>query len=150
MTKPTSDEPNPLPELVDSVLQLARKLGSHQFRDPTIVPLSQMERLVLRHVHRNPGLCPSELSKDLALRPSNASTAVRVLIEKQQLLRAADPLDGRSTRLYLTPAAERSVELVHREWRDLLDGAHVSDSRLQTTLETLEALNSVLDHPRSN
>ncbi len=150
MTKPTDDESDPLPEVVDAALHLARRLGSHQFRNPDIVPLSQVERLVIRQVHRNPGLNPSGLAKDLALLPSNASSAVRGLIEKGQLRRAADPVDGRSARLYLTSAAEESIKLVHREWRDLLDCALVPDSDLETTLRTLAALNSVLDRTQSS
>ncbi len=146
MRKKTSDELDTLIDLTDATLHLARKLSSHHFRNPDIVPLSQLERLVLMHLHRNPGLSPSELSHDLALRPSNTSTAVRGLVGKDQLRRDSDPEDGRSARLFITATARRSIDLVHREWHELMDRAEVSDANLAVALSTIEALSFAMDH----
>ena len=146
MRKTTCDEPDTLIDLADVTLYLARKLSSYHFQNPAIVPLSTLERLVLMHLERNPGLSPSELSHDLALRPSNTSTAVRGLIAKNQLRRVSDPDDGRSARLYITTTAQRSIELVHQEWHELLGRAKVSNADLAAALNTLQALSAAVDH----
>lgn len=56
MRKTTCDEPDTLIDLADVTLYLARKLSSYHFQNPAIVPLSTLERLVLMHLERNPGL----------------------------------------------------------------------------------------------
>lgn len=144
-TEPRRRELAPVVELADAVLHLARRLGSHRFADPGIVPLSQLERLVLQYVNRNPGVTPSELAHDLALRSSNASTALNGLVKSGQLRREEDPADKRAVRLYITKAAEESIRLVHREWQALFAAARISDSALRDAAQTLHTLDAAMD-----
>lgn len=145
MTENTADSPRPVIELVDAVLHLARRLGTYQFHNPDIEPLSQMERLVLRHVHRYPGVCPSDLAHELALRPSNASTALHGLIKKGQLRRESDPADKRGVQLYVTDTAEHGIDLVHQEWERLFSQARVTESDLLTAVAVTRTFEATFD-----
>lgn len=145
VTKATPSELTPVVELADAVLHLARRLGSYRFADPGILPLSQLERLVLQHVSSNPGVSPTDLAHNLALRPSNASTAVRGLIKNGQLRREADAKDKRGVHLYITLAAAESIRLVHREWETLFAEAGIDSSALLDATRTLSTLEEALD-----
>ena len=57
-----------------------------------------------------------------------------------------DPEDGRNPRLFITATARRSINLVHREWHELMDRAEVSDANLAVALSTIEALSFAVDH----
>src|SRR3546814_1288794 len=61
-------------QLADTVLHVARKLRAYSLKNPGVVPLSPLESLVLLHVHRRPGVSPSDLAQELALRSSNTAT----------------------------------------------------------------------------
>ncbi|RVT69683.1 MarR family transcriptional regulator [Agrobacterium sp. CNPSo 2736] len=139
--------PDPLVELADVTLRVARKLRGYPLQDPQIVPLSQLECLVLLHVERYPGVTPGDLGEELRLRSSNASTALRGLVEKSQLERRADESDGRIARLFLTPQAKHSIKTVRDTWRGLLAQAGLSGSDVLITLRTLTALDTSLAEP---
>lgn len=138
-------QPNPLLiQLADEVLQVARKLQAHPLQNPDIVPLTPLETLVLVHVHRHPGVSPSDLAHELALRMSNASTALRGLIEKGQVERKSDPSDGRAACLHLTPAAEQAVAFTHRQWHELLTQIDIAEHDIHATVRTLTTINTTL------
>ncbi|HRN83196.1 MAG TPA: MarR family transcriptional regulator [Hyphomicrobium sp.] len=147
MTAPRSGRSDPLIELADTVLHIARKLSAYSLQNPEVVPLSPLECLVLLHVHQHPGVSPSNLAQELALRSSNASTALRGLIEKGQLERTSAPSDGRAARLHLTPLAERSIEIVRRTWRELLAPAGIPAQDLKVAVRVLAAINATLAEP---
>ncbi|HWM82010.1 MAG TPA: MarR family transcriptional regulator [Pseudolabrys sp.] len=147
MTAPRSGRSDPLIELADTVLHIARKLSAYSLQNPEVVPLSPLECLVLLHVHQHPGVSPSNLAQELALRSSNASTALRGLIKKGQLERTSAPSDGRAARLHLTPLAERSIEIVRRTWRELLAPAGILAQDLKVAVRVLAAINATLAEP---
>src|SRR3546814_14327667 len=76
-------------QLADTVLHVARKLRAYSLKNPGVVPLSPLESLVLLHVHRRPGVSPSDLAQELALRSSNTATAVRGLDRKSTRLNSS-------------------------------------------------------------
>jgi len=147
VTAPRSGRSDPLIELADTVLHIARKLSAYSLQNPEVVPLSPLECLVLLHVHQHPGVSPSNLAQELALRSSNASTALRGLIKKGQLERTSAPSDGRAARLHLTPLAERSIEIVRRTWRELLAPAGILAQDLKVAVRVLAAINATLAEP---
>ncbi|EML7270610.1 MarR family transcriptional regulator [Enterobacter hormaechei] len=134
-------------ELADTVLHVARKLRAYSLKNPSVVPLSPLESLVLLHVHRHPGVSPSDLAQELALRSSNAATAVRGLVEKGQVERRPDPSDKRAARLHLTAAAERSIVTVRQTWRGLLAEAEISEKDLGIAVGVLTAIDATLAEP---
>src|SRR3546814_10323226 len=52
-------------QLADTVLHVARKLRAYSLKNPGVVPLSPLESLVLLHVHRRPGVSPSDLAQEI-------------------------------------------------------------------------------------
>lgn len=134
-------------QLADTVLHVARKLRAYSLKNPGVVPLSPLESLVLLHVHRRPGVSPSDLAQELALRSSNTATAVRGLVEKGQVERRPDPSDKRAARLHLTAAAERAIVAVRQTWRDLLAEADISEKDLGVAVKVLTAIDATLAEP---
>jgi DNA-binding MarR family transcriptional regulator len=96
-------------------------------------PLPQSELEVMRLLVRRPGLSVNDVARELGLQPSNASTAIRLLIARGSLERRADRADRRVARLYPTPAAYAARD--HREYSwgealsEVLDGLAPADRR---------------------
>lgn len=134
-------------EMADTTLHVARKLHAYSLQNPGVVPLSPLECLVLMHVRKRPGVSPSELAHELALRSSNAATALRGLVEKGQVERQADSLDKRVARLFLTPLAEEAVVVVRSTWKALLLQADISVEELRIAARVLTVIDSTLAEP---
>ena len=145
MVENPGQDDSPLIDAIDSALHLTRKLGGFEFADSNIEPLSRLERLVVEYVRRFPGASPSELARELALKGSNTSAAIRGLVKKNQLRRESDPNDGRGTLLFLTDSGEESVKRVHREWEAVFSGVQVSDDQLKQAAATFELLFEALN-----
>jgi DNA-binding MarR family transcriptional regulator len=96
-------------------------------------PLPQSELEVMRLLVRRPGLSVNDVARELGMQPSNASTAIRLLIARGTLERQADRADGRVTRLYPTPAAYAARDRRERSWGEalasVLDGLGAGDRR---------------------
>lgn len=133
--------------MADTTLHVARKLHAYSLQNPGIVPLSPLECLVLLHVHKRPGVSPSELAHELALRSSNTAAALRGLIEKEQIERRADSLDKRVARLYLTPLAEESIIVVRSNWKELLLKADITLEELRIAVNVLSSIDTILAEP---
>lgn len=123
-----------LVELADRIVHIARKLNARTHQDPQIVPLSPLEALILRHVDQNPRITSSRIAADLELRTSNASTALRALVEKSLLRRESHPEDRRAVRFTLTSTAVDSVERLRAQWTTTLEAA------LPDTMDPVDAL----------
>lgn len=141
------ETPDLLVELADATLRVSRKLRGYPPKNPDIVPLSPLECLVLLHVHQHPGISPSDLAQELALRSSNTATALRGLVEKGQVDRKPDPSDKRAAHLHITGKAEQSIEAVRRTWHDLLAPANISLEDLQATVRVLATIDTMLVEP---
>lgn len=136
-----------LVELADTTLHVARKLRAYSHQAPDIVTLSPLECLVLLHVRRRPGVSPSDLAHELALRSSNAATALRGLIKKGQVERRASALDKRAACLHLTPAAQQAVVKVRSTWLEAMGQVEFSEAELRMAIRVLGALNDTLAEP---
>lgn len=116
--------------LHDLAWLLPRTVGHAATRqDP--VPQSEFE--VMRLLVRRPGLSVNDAARELGLQPSNASTAIRLLIARGTVERRADRADGRVARLYPTPAAYAARDRREYSWgealSEVLDGLGPADRR---------------------
>ncbi|MCY1168196.1 hypothetical protein D9M73_81840 [compost metagenome] len=134
-------------ELADTTVHVARKLRAYSQQAPEIVTLSPLECLVLLHVHRHPGVSPTALAHELALRSSNAATALRGLIKKGQVERTASAVDKRASCLHLTPAAQKAIVTVRRTWLEAIGQVEISEAELRVATHALGAINDALAEP---
>lgn len=135
----SSRDLSPVVESIDTILLIARHVQTLKFKRRGIAHISPMEAMLLRHIDRCPGITPGQLGDDLRLRASNTSVAVRELIEQGLIERRADEHDRRSAHLYVTEAAQRSIDLVHEEWEAMF-GKLAAEEDIEATLRTLRKL----------
>jgi DNA-binding MarR family transcriptional regulator len=116
--------------LHDLTWLLPRTVGLEAARQDSL-PQSELE--VMRLLVRRPGLSVNDVARELGLQPSNASTAIRLLIARGTLERQADSADGRVARLYPTPAACAARDRREYFWgealSEVLDGLASADRR---------------------
>ncbi|WP_159449411.1 MarR family winged helix-turn-helix transcriptional regulator [Demequina sp. NBRC 110051] len=134
-----------LADIATAAISVARKIQGEPFKDPAIIPLVHLDRIVLRHIHRYPGIRLSDLAAELGLQPSNASTAIRSLTGKGMVRKDSDPADRRAVRLYATDAGEESTARVRHEWAELLEPLVESDADAARLAELLVSLDDALN-----
>ncbi len=135
---------DPLVEFFWSALQVARKLEAIELRDPRIARLTPVERLVVQHIGRHPGTSLGDLAAQVNLQTSNASAAVRRLVDLGLVARSRDTADARRVVLVPTAAAEKNLELVHDEWARATQGATVDPDDVAAALRVVTALDTWL------
>lgn len=137
---PTPPQPTPerLAALADLILDLAHKLDirSPLLRD--VVPLTGTEISVIREIHRNPNVTPSQLAAATGLHRSNISTAVRTLEAAGLVARVQAREDARSATLAPTELAAASIARINAYWVDRL-----SQAPTESLAEALAALTSL-------
>lgn len=126
MTDATADD---LRELAVALHDLSRAVRQAQGTQdgPPRLPPTEFE--VLRYVAARPGTSVGGVAAALDLRQSNVSAAVRGLVARGLVERAADPDDGRVTRLRPTALAERHKDPVEEGWGRTLAAALAGLSR---------------------
>jgi DNA-binding MarR family transcriptional regulator len=129
--------------LHDLAWLLPRTLDPQPEAGPDVLPGSELE--VMRLLVRRPGLSVGEAARELGLRPSNASAAIRGLLARGLLERRADERDSRVTRLAPTAKAQAIRRQREAAWGKLLRAQlkglpadHVS--QLLAAVEPLRAL----------
>ena len=116
------------------------------------LPGSQLA--VMRLLIRRPGVSVGDVARELGLRPSNASAAVRSLLTRGLLERRADDRDGRVARLVPTARAQAMRRRREAAWGALLRGqlrrlSPDDVAKLLAAIEPLKALAEELSaHPR--
>ena len=85
-------------------------------------PLPGSELEVMRLLVRRPGLSVNDVARELGLQPSNASTAIRLLIARGTLERRQDSADARVARLFPTAAAYAARDRREQSWGEQLAG----------------------------
>jgi DNA-binding MarR family transcriptional regulator len=85
-------------------------------------PLPASELEVMRLLVRQPGLSVNDVARELGLQPSNASTAIRLLIARGMLERRQDSADARVARLFPTTAAYAARDRREQSWGEQLAG----------------------------
>ena len=133
-----------LADIADRIVHVARLLTARGFADTTIVPLSPLEALVVRHIDRHPGITSSHVAANLELRASNTSTILRGLVEKGMVARTEDPSDRRAAHFTLTADAHVSIARLRAEWSGKLGAALPATVDLDGALEVLTALENEL------
>ena len=83
-------------------------------------PLSPSELEVMRLLVRRPGLSVGDVARELGLRPSNASAAIRGLLARGLLQRRVDGADARIARLEPTARAQAIRRQREEAWGKLL------------------------------
>lgn len=99
---------------------LPRTIGLAASRQEPL-PASELE--VMRLLVRRPGLSVNDVARELGLQPSNASTAIRLLIARGTLERRQDHADARVARLFPTAAAYAARDRREQSWGEQLAGA---------------------------
>ncbi len=86
-------------------------------------PLPTSELAVLKRVIAEPGMTVSELTTALGLRQSNASAAVRALVDRGLVHRKSSPSDRRLALLHPTEAALKNKRLLEEAWSGSISAA---------------------------
>lgn len=134
-----------LADVATAAISIARKLQGRPFSDPAIIPLCHLDRIVLRQIHRFPGISPSKIAADLGLRQSNTSAAVRSLIGLGMVAKEADPLDRRAVRIHATELGEDSTARVRHEWSEMLETTVPAGMRTEDLAEAMVAIDDALN-----
>ena len=134
-----------LATLAETILAVGRKIHVQELDDPDVVRLINLESLVMRHIDLYPGISPTALSRDLGLRSSNTSAALRSLEGKGLIARRGDTSDRRAVHLDPTPLARTNLKRVRAAWARLLEPLVPADLDLTSALAVLSALDSGLD-----
>ncbi|GAA0257885.1 MarR family transcriptional regulator [Cryptosporangium japonicum] len=147
-----STEPEPVALLSGLLHDVSRQLRAAAHAEVNLVPLPESERDVLRFVGRHPGVSVSTVARELRMRSSNVSAAVRSLVARDLMTRDADPSDRRIARLTLTDQAYRNLERLQQAWSAHLDAAlsRVEPGyreHLESAVPALRALVRVLRDP---
>ncbi|TQS45567.1 MarR family winged helix-turn-helix transcriptional regulator [Cryptosporangium phraense] len=110
-------------ELAAHLHDVSRQLRAAAHAEVNLVPLPDSERDVLRFVAGHPGASVSAVGRELRMKSSNVSAAVRSLVARGLMIRAADPNDRRIARLTLTDQAHCDLERLQHSWDAHLDAA---------------------------
>lgn len=137
-TQPTTEQ---LAALADVILDLAHKLDIRNPKLRDVVPLTGTEIAVIREVHRNPHVTPSQLAEATGLQRSNISTAVRTLEAGGLVVREIVPGNARSVTLVATERAAESVARINAYWAERL--AQVPAEPLADAVAALDSLQQV-------
>ncbi|TDT32533.1 MarR family winged helix-turn-helix transcriptional regulator [Naumannella halotolerans] len=124
-------------DLAALIVSLARRIADLPFTDPEIVSLSPLEVLVLRHIDQRDAISPSELGRQLGLKSSNTSAALRALTELGLVRRTRSEQDRRVIEVSLTDRARDTIERVRAERSALLLSLIADDAELSTTVALL-------------
>ncbi|BDX29831.1 hypothetical protein TUM20985_03780 [Mycobacterium antarcticum] len=139
-----ADRETALADLADAIMHAARLIRSWDQAADTVVPLSMIEAAVLEYVDRHPGCRPSDVARELRMRSSNFSAALRVLEKQAFVERRADPSDGRTANLVVTTLAKENIDIVRSRRAALLAGALGDDHR------AVDAARNLLDRLRDS
>jgi len=138
---PATDHESALADLADAIMHAARLIRSCDQSAETVVPLSTVEAAVLEYVDRHPGCRPSDVARELRMRTSNFSAALRVLEKQEFVERSDDPSDRRTANLVVTALAKRNIEVIRSRRAALLGAAFGDDrSRIDDARELLDQL----------
>jgi DNA-binding MarR family transcriptional regulator len=114
-------------DVFESIHAIMHLFRSQQFRalrsGPDAVELSHMESKALAYFWRNPGATQRDLVLHSGRDKAQVTRLVTALRERGLLEARPDPLDRRSTRLYLSAEGGAAFEQAHRQGRQLAERA---------------------------
>ncbi|WP_275166784.1 MarR family winged helix-turn-helix transcriptional regulator [Citrobacter koseri] len=147
MSVENEEHANLLIEMAETILHVARKLHAYSLQKQGITSLSSLEYLLILHIQRHPGVSPSDLAGELALRSSNAAAAIRGLTAKRLVERRGDSSDKRVVRLFLTSLAEEAIVNMRSSWTELLLQTDTRLDELRSAVAVLTAIDIMLAEP---
>lgn len=109
-----------------------------------IEPVPVSELAVLKQVLSQPGITVSDLARNLGMRQSNTSAAVRGLTERALVRRESSPDDRRVTRVVPTEKLLAEQELIESVW-----SGTIQDAMARLAPEQIEALEAAVDALRT-
>ncbi|ASU78703.1 MarR family transcriptional regulator [Actinopolyspora erythraea] len=119
-----------------------------------IEPLPTSELAVIKHIQASPNITVTELARQLGMQQSNASAAVRNLVERGLVARERDPVDRRVTRLTPTEKSLAAKDSINTVWSGTVRAAMTrltpeQSEALEAASGALEALDQALhtEHP---
>jgi DNA-binding MarR family transcriptional regulator len=114
-------------------------------------PLPTSELAVLKRIIAEPGVTVSELATALGLRQSNASAAVKALVDRGLVRRKSSPSDRRVALLHPTEAALKNKSLIEEAWSGSISAAmmRLPADQLNAILDAAEALAALDQELRS-
>lgn len=117
-------------------------------------PLPTSELAVIKEVLAAPGVTVTELARQLGMRQSNVSAAVRGLVERGLVAREGSPADRRVTRLVPTERSRAAKESIDTVWSGTVRSAmaQLSDEQVEAidaAADALRALGEVLQAEQS-
>lgn len=146
VTRMTSAQSDSLrADLAQLVLSVARKIQARESPDSSVIQLSALESLVMRHIGQNPAITPRSLGRQLGLQRSNTSTTLRALESKGLITREVDPVDRREIRIRATQLARRNLEVVRAGWSDLIRPLLPANEQLRVAVDLLTDLDETLN-----
>lgn len=112
-------------------------------------PLPTTELAVIKQVLASPGMTVTELARQLGMQQSNASAAVRGLVERGLVARTSDPADRRVTKLVPTEKSQAAKESINTVWSGTVRTAmaqlsHEQVAAIEAASGALQALDEVL------
>lgn len=114
-------------DLFESIHAIMHLFRSQQFRalrsGPEVGELSHMESKALGYFWRKPGATQRDLVLHSGRDKAQVTRLVTALRERGLLEARPDPLDRRSTRLYLSAEGAAAFEQAHRQGRQLAERA---------------------------
>lgn len=110
-----------------------------------IEPVPATEVAALKQVLAAPGMTVSELSRNLGMQQSNASAAVRSLVERGLLDRSRRPDDRRVTTLTPTEKLLAEQELIETAWSGTIHEAmaRLDPGQIETLVGAVDALRTL-------
>lgn len=112
-------------------------------------PLTNTEIAVIKHIQASPGITLTELARHLGMQQSNASAAVRDLVERGLVARERSSTDLRVTNLVPTEKSLAAKDSINAVWSGTIRTAmtrlspdHVAT--IEAASGALEALNQAL------
>ncbi|MGO1949832.1 MAG: MarR family winged helix-turn-helix transcriptional regulator [Mycobacteriaceae bacterium] len=130
-------------ELADTVVRAARRIQVLDMPDG-VVELSNLETIVMNRIDDEPGVSPKRLGRELGLKSSNTSIALKGLQAKGLVDRRPDPADGRGTCVHPTGFAAENLRRVRGELGRVL-GDVLEDVPPQDVTTCLRVLRQVND-----
>jgi|GEM_PF-795724 len=134
-----------LADIAATVQSLSRKIRTHGPSDGAIPSLSTVEGAVLRHIHRFPGITPSEIGAQLHIQASNTSTALRDLEQRHLVAREVDPNDRRVVRVTVSANGIALIDQLRVASGALLDGVVPADVDVVAIAQALTAIDDALN-----
>ena len=146
----TPHPPEVLSDVIEYALNITRRLETRRFEDRTIIELTPLEQLVTHYIKRFPGASLHDVADGVNLQLSNASAAVKRLVDVGLVQRERDVTDRRRIALSLTSKASENLERVREEWRRAVSGADIDSDDLDAAFRVLGAIDSWIGRGASN